>query len=199
MTSRPLFADLHAPSAPEELLALLTLRFTPGLGPRRTESLRVHFGSAHAALRAPRSELRGVPGLDTRSLAAIGTPKAAEQAQAELEEAARLGVTLLGRGLDGYPPALDALEDAPAVLWVLGDLPDLPVVPRAIGIVGTRAASPHAVSLTRTVPVTALPERDSRRTSALAAGPCRPVQPVVAMAMAATMSGRLVRMAYSGR
>ncbi|MCD0158781.1 hypothetical protein IHN57_16135, partial [Deinococcus sp. 6GRE01] len=40
MTSRPLFADLHAPSAPEELLALLTLRFTPGLGPRRTEHLR---------------------------------------------------------------------------------------------------------------------------------------------------------------
>lgn len=151
MTSRPLFANLHVPSAPEELLALLTLRFTPGLGPRRTESLRAHFGSAHAALRAPRSELRGVPGLDARSLAAIGTPKAAEQAQAELKEAARLGVTLLGRGLDGYPPALDALEDAPAVLWVLGDLPDLPVVPRAVGIVGTRAASPHAVSLTRTV------------------------------------------------
>lgn len=151
MTSRPLFADLHVPSAPEELLALLTLRFTPGLGPRRTESLRAHFGSAHAALRAPRSELRGVPGLDIRSLAAIGTPKAAEQAGAELTEAARLGVTLLGRGLDGYPPALDALEDAPAVLWVLGALPDLPVVPRAIGIVGTRAASPHAVSLTRTV------------------------------------------------
>ena len=135
----------------DELLALLTLRFTPQLGPRRIEGLRQYFGSAGAALSASLGELREVPGLDLKSVAAIGLPKAAEQARAEVLKAQDLGVTLIGRGLDGYPPALEALGDPPAILWVLGDLPQLPVVPRAVGIVGTRAASPYAHSLTRQV------------------------------------------------
>ena len=144
-----------------ELLALLTLRFTPGLGPRRIESLRRHFGSAEAALAAPLTDLRRVEGLDSRSLAAIGGVKAAESAQAELDKAAQWargpgGVTLLGRGLPGYPAALDALSDPPAVLWVQGAggaelLAGLDTVPRSVGIVGTRAASPHALALTRTI------------------------------------------------
>ncbi|WP_019587955.1 DNA-processing protein DprA [Deinococcus apachensis] len=132
-----------------ELHALLTLRFTPNLGPRRTEHLRRHFGSAGAALGAPLTALRGVPGLDARSVAGIGTATPREQAESELARAAREGVTLLGRGLEGYPDALEALGDPPAVLWVRGDLPDFPVVPRAVGIVGTRGASPHALGLTR--------------------------------------------------
>jgi len=132
-----------------ELRALLTLRFTPGLGPRRTENLRRHFGSAEAALGAPLTALRDVPGLDARSVAGLGTAGPREQAEAELGKARQEGVTLLGRGLEGYPPALDALGDPPAVVWVRGELPDLPVVPRAVGIVGTRGASPHALGLTR--------------------------------------------------
>lgn len=142
-------ASIH--SQADELLALLTLRFTPHLGPRRIEGLRQHFGSAQAALQATLGELREVPGLDVKSVSAIGTPKAAMQASAELAKVQELGVTLLGRGLDGYPPALEALQDPPPILWALGPMPDLPSVPRAIGIVGTRAASPHAVSLTRSM------------------------------------------------
>jgi DNA processing protein len=134
-----------------ELHALLALRFTPGLGPRRIESLRRHFGSAEAALRAPLTALRDVPGLDAKSVTGIGSAKPREQAEAELGKATQEGVILLGRGLDGYPAALEALGDPPAVLWVRGELPDFPVVPRAIGIVGTRGASPHALSLTRTL------------------------------------------------
>ncbi|GAA5514324.1 hypothetical protein Dcar01_03079 [Deinococcus carri] len=136
-------------TAQAELHALLTLRFTPGLGPRRIENLRRHFGSTGAALGAPLTALRGVPGLEARSVAGIGTAKPREQAEAELVKARQEGVMLLGRGLEGYPPALEALDDPPPVLWVRGDLPDFPVVPRAVGIVGTRGASPHALSLTR--------------------------------------------------
>nr|WP_188904023.1 DNA-processing protein DprA [Deinococcus aerophilus] len=137
------------PTPAAELLALLTLRLTPHLGPRRIEALRRHFGSAQTALQAPVGDLRGVPGLDSRSVAAIGLPRAAAEAQDEVQKAARTGVTLLGRGLQGYPEALEALDDPPPVLWVRGGLPALPVVPRAVGIVGTRAASPYALSLTR--------------------------------------------------
>lgn len=136
-------------AAESELLALLTLRLTPGLGPRRTESLRRHFGSAASALAAPLTALREVPGLEAKTVAAIGTPGPREQAEAELRRARAAGVTLLGRGLPGYPEALEALGDPPAVLWVRGELPELAAVPRAVAIVGTRGASPHARSLTR--------------------------------------------------
>lgn len=72
-----------------ELTALLTLRFTPNLGPRRTEALRRHFGSAVDVLRADPFALRAVEGLDSRSAASIGMPEAATRAHAELEAAGR--------------------------------------------------------------------------------------------------------------
>lgn len=97
-----------------ELLALLTLRFAPGLGPRRIEALRQHFGSASAALAAGLSEWRRVGGLDTKSLSGLGTPGLGARAQQEWERAERADVTLLG----GYPAGLEALGDPPPVLWV---------------------------------------------------------------------------------
>lgn len=142
MTPTPDHAELHA---------LLTLRLTPGLGPRRIEALRRHFGSAAAVLAAPLTALRSLPGLDAKSVAGLGAPEPGQRATAELGKAREAGVTLLGRGLEGYPEALEALGDPPPVLWVLGELPEFPVVPRAVGIVGTRGASPHALSLTRTL------------------------------------------------
>ena len=140
----------------DRLLALLTLQFTPGIGPRRIEALRRHFGTALAALQAPREALREVEGLDSRSAAQLGTSaprKAAEQELEKLAAAQAQGkdIRLLGRGLADYPQALEALGDPPAVLWVRGPLPDLPAAPPAIGIVGTRAASPHALSLARQI------------------------------------------------
>ena len=134
-------------AAHPELLALLTLRFTPGLGPRRIEALRRHFGTAQAVLKRPLTELRAVDGLDQKTLAAIGTPEPEQRALQELGNAARYGATLLGRGLEGYPAALEALGDPPAVIWVAGELPVLDTVPQAIGVVGTRRASSYALNL----------------------------------------------------
>ena len=130
-----------------ELLALLTLRLTPGLGPRRVEALRRHCGSAWAVLVAPLMELREVAGLDFKALAAIGSPEPQRRALREIETAADHGATLLGRGLEGYPAALEALSDPPAVVWLRGELPTLDTVPQAIGVVGTRKASSFALTL----------------------------------------------------
>ncbi|WP_161882253.1 DNA-processing protein DprA [Deinococcus alpinitundrae] len=148
--SRPDAPSPISPTGPDaELLALLTLRLTPGLGPRRIENLRRHFGSAQAVLAAPLARLREVPGLDSKSLSAVGMPGVGVRAEQELGRAREAGVQVLGRGLQGYPAALEALQDPPAALWVRG--PDLPleVVTRAVGLVGTRAASEHALRLTR--------------------------------------------------
>ena len=145
MTSTPPSSPVHTDP---ELLALLTLRFTPGLGPRRVEALRSFCGSAQAVLKTPLLDLREVPGLDVKALQAIGTAGPAVKAAQEIERAAEYGATLLGRGLEGYPEALESLGDPPAVIWVSGELPPLAAVPRAIGVVGTRKASTHALHLT---------------------------------------------------
>jgi len=144
----PLFGP-PAPVPPDERRALLALRFCAQLGPRRIEALRTYFGSAARAWQAPLRDLREVPGLDVRAAQAVGAPAALTRADQELARVAQEGVTLLLRGLPGYPAALDALGDPPPALWVRGPLPELPTVPRAIGIVGTRAASPHAQAFTR--------------------------------------------------
>lgn len=133
----------------DELLALLTLRFTPWLGASRVEALRRHFGSASAALVASPRAWREVPGLDSRALAAQGSKQARSAAADEIGKAAKEGVTLLGRGLAGYPGALEALPDPPPIVWVKGELPILDVVPRAIGVVGTRTASTFGKGFTR--------------------------------------------------
>ncbi|WP_183986726.1 DNA-processing protein DprA [Deinobacterium chartae] len=139
------------PEAQGELRALLALRFTPGLGPRRIAALQQAFGSAQQALAARRDALSEVEGLDSRVLAEIGRASHTERADLELERARRVGVTLLGAGQPGYPTALRALPDPPAVLWARGELPPLEVVPRAVGVVGTRAASPFGLEFTRTL------------------------------------------------
>ena len=90
-------------AAQAELLALLTLRFTPGLGPLRIEALRRHFGRAEAALAAPLTRLREVPGLDTKTVSAIGTPVPAEQARTELERARRARYGCLDAGSTAIP------------------------------------------------------------------------------------------------
>ncbi len=136
-----------SPSSDPELLALLTLRLTPGLGPRRVEALRRFCGSAQAVLEAPLLRLREVPGLDLKALQALGDPGHRQRAEREWQRAADFGATLLGRGLGGYPQALEALDDPPAVLWLRGELPALEVVPRAVGVVGTRKASDYALRL----------------------------------------------------
>ncbi|PYE54572.1 DNA processing protein [Deinococcus yavapaiensis KR-236] len=136
-------------SSNDELLALLTLRFTSWLGASRIEALRRHFGSASAALSASPSEWREVKGLDVRALASLGAKEARTAASEEIGKAAKQGVTLLGRGLPTYPDALEALPDPPPIVWVKGDLPTLDVVPKAIGVVGTRTASTFGKGFTR--------------------------------------------------
>ena len=66
-----------------------------------------------------------------------------------MDRASKVGVNLLGLTDPDYPAALKELPDPPVVLWVRGQLPVLEVVPKAIGVVGTRKCSPWALQFTR--------------------------------------------------
>jgi DNA processing protein len=135
-----------------ETHAMLALEFTPGLGPVRIKTLLEHFGDAQTVLETKLIKLRDVPGLDSKSIAGIGSSQSLERASTELERAAKLEVQVIVSSSANYPAALKAIYDPPPVLWVRGDVVALEelvgVTPRSVGIVGTRKCSPHARAFT---------------------------------------------------
>src|SRR5205809_1000417 len=88
----------------DEILDLLTLQLTPGLGPQRIAALLERFGSAAAARRAGESALTDVPGIGPKVASALSDPQPRQEAAEEIERAVKAGVTLLPRGGAGYPP-----------------------------------------------------------------------------------------------
>ncbi len=101
---------------PAEKLARIRLARTQAVGPVTFHDLVGRYGSARAALGAlPELAQRGGRRAPLR-IAAIA------DAERELDAHARLGAQLVACGEPGYPAALAALEDAPPLVTVRGDL-----------------------------------------------------------------------------
>lgn len=141
----------------DELRALLALRLTSSLGSRKIAQLQQYFGNALSALQANECEWESA-GMDKRNRTALEQTAAAlsgdnsptnpwNRAAKEQENCERLGVKLVGRGMSGYPTALEALYDPPPVLWLRGDLPQ--TLETSIGLVGTRNASSYGLQIAR--------------------------------------------------
>lgn len=117
--------------SPEQRLAWLRLIRSENVGPQTFRSLVNHFGGAAAAIEA-------LPELARRGGRRIRVC-ARSEAEDEFAEAERRGVRFVALGETGYPPALAAVEGAPPLLAVAGDLN---VFHRpAVAIVGARNAS----------------------------------------------------------
>jgi DNA processing protein len=117
----------------KQRIAWLRLIRSDNVGPSTFRDLINHFGSAEAALAAlPELSRRGGA---ARSIRIAST----EDAERELDAAARLGARLIGIGEPEYPPALRQIDGAPPLLAMMGDVS---ITPRpAVGIVGSRNAS----------------------------------------------------------
>src|SRR5215475_12156156 len=116
-----------------ERLDWLRLIRTENVGPIGFRHLLQRFGSARAALDAlPQLARRAGR---TRPLKLCP----AAEAEREMEALHRLGARLVGRGEPAYPVPLAAIEDAPPLLCVLGDISLLNR--RTVAVVGARAAS----------------------------------------------------------
>src|SRR5579872_547800 len=129
--------DTRTPAMTEitdaERIDRLRLIRSDNVGPRTFRSLVRHFGGARAALeKLPDLARRGGASKPQR------IPSQAD-AIAELEACARLGVSLIAPGENGYPPRLTELDDAPPLLVVRGVI-DTMMRPM-IAIVGSRNAS----------------------------------------------------------
>ncbi|MEM9704199.1 MAG: DNA-processing protein DprA [Planctomycetota bacterium] len=127
----PSFAD-------EQLLAAVRLNLTPGVGPRTAELLCGTFGSPVAVFEANDAELRRVPHVGPKVIAALRNTTERD-AEEELTRAADAGVAVLPVGAAGYPPLLAEIPTAPRVLYVRGTLE--PDDAAAIAMVGSRQCS----------------------------------------------------------
>ncbi len=125
---------------PEHTRYYLGFNLTPGIGPSRLARLVERCGSLAAAWHADPFELAAA-GLDGKSSAALLATRARLNLDAELERAARLGVTLLTLDDAAYPALLREIPGAPPLIYVRGGL--LPADDWAVAVVGTRAPTAY--------------------------------------------------------
>jgi DNA processing protein len=117
----------------EQRLDWLRLIRSENIGPRTFRSLINHFGGARAALRAlPDLARRG--GADRP--ARICSPA---EAAREIEEAHKIGVAFVALGEPDYPLRLQAIDDAPPLVAVRGNMAAL--ARPMVAVVGARNAS----------------------------------------------------------
>lgn len=126
---------------PADLLDLLALTLVPGLGPRLTQALLDHFGSAGAARRATAAQLQQVPHIGHKLAADFATALRTADPQAEFDRAAAHRVELLPLVSSDYPERLKELPDAPHLLYVRGTI--TPADANAVAIVGSRKCSAY--------------------------------------------------------
>lgn len=130
----------------DELLAVLRLHLTEGLGPVRTRRLLELFGDATKACEASPAQLRQVEGIGEKLSLSIAASLArtAERAERELALAQEQGVEIIARGDERYPSLLSSVPDAPLVLYVRGSLDDARDR-YAVAIVGSRGCTAYGM------------------------------------------------------
>lgn len=142
---------------------MLRLSMTPGLGPVLTTRAIADLGSAEAVLGANEHALKRVRGIGAEKARTIcaGLAASSALADAELELAARLGVSLVAIGEEAYPALLAQIPNPPLVLYCRGTLEASGRDRYGVAIVGSRECSTYGL------------EQSARFSSALAqAGVC---------------------------
>jgi len=119
----------------------LQLSLTAGLGPVLIRRLIEHAGSPENACNLKSSDLRLIEGIGQAKAHSIhqSLQAASSDAALHLQKAHDLGVRILPLDDPEYPPLLKAIQDPPAVLFMLGSLQPRDL--NAIAIVGSRRCS----------------------------------------------------------
>lgn len=137
-----------------------------GLGVRGAHKLIGHFGSPKAAYMASLTELEG-SGLSAAICQSVFTQAGLNEAEKEMDAAAKLGCQLVDFDSAEYPPLLRQIADPPLVLYVKGDVKVLSR--HSLAVVGSRRPSTYGLQVARRL-ARDLAERNLVITSGLARG-----------------------------
>lgn len=130
-----------------ETFSVLRLTLTPGLGPVLIARLLERFGSASEACRTSAAMLQTIHGIGSGRSADLVRGLAASEAlaQAELASADKMGVHIVARVTDEYPPLLAEIPDAPPLLYVKGKLDPQGPDRYSVAVVGSRECSAYGI------------------------------------------------------
>ena len=115
-----------------------------GMGPKRFNRMETYFGSLEDAWQAKRRELRDA-GIGPALLEDIDMKRNQIDPDDEMERLIQRGIRPIHLRSEEYPDQLAESPDAPAVIYVSGDL--TPHDNNAVAIVGTRNATSYGIDM----------------------------------------------------
>ena len=115
-----------------------------GIGPKRLDRMEKHFGSLEDAWHANRSELRDA-GIGSSLIDDINSTRDRIDPENELDRLLRRGIRPIHLRSEEYPEHLAESPDAPAVIYIAGDMD--PRDNNSIAIVGTRNATEYGTQI----------------------------------------------------
>ncbi len=129
----------------DDLLDLIALSLVPGLGPRLTQALVDHFGTAAEVRRAKAGHLEEVPHIGAKLARSFADALAEVDPMAEYQRSVELGVRLLTLNSPDYPASLKSVPDAPHLLYVRGEITSADDA--AVAIVGSRQCTSYGIRM----------------------------------------------------
>lgn len=124
----------------------LALHLTPGIGNVNIKSLISYFGSAESVLKTPKGKLAKIPGIGTVTASKIHQRSFLTEAEDEIKKAESSSVSIISFTDKHYPNQLKSIPDAPAILFVKGNI-DFNSQ-KTVAVVGTRKATKYGKELT---------------------------------------------------
>jgi DNA processing protein len=124
----------------DDLTAWVALKSVEGVGNVAYRNLLAAFGSPDRVFEATLPQLEQTAGLNHKTASNIKDFRGLQRARAEIDRAAREGVSIVTVKDPGYPERLRSIYDYPPLLYIKGTLTpeDIPVA-----VVGSRNASPY--------------------------------------------------------
>lgn len=134
------------PFTEEEFLSRLALVFAEGIGPKTARMLLSRFGDAQSLMRASAKELKATPGMDEQRSKALRDPGLRQRAERELGFLQQRGIQALFFTDKEYPERLRNCEDAPMMLFYLGNASLN--AKKMLAVVGTRKNTDYGARAT---------------------------------------------------
>ncbi|HBV64108.1 MAG TPA: DNA-protecting protein DprA [Rhodopirellula sp.] len=132
--SSHLFSTIH----------LISLAMQSGLGPCTLSALLDKFGTAKSILTASTSALLSVEGVGEKAVQQIREANDLDRAAEVLRWCERQKTKIISQMSASFPRWLGELRDAPALLYVQGEL--IPKDRLSVAVVGTRHATPYGLT-----------------------------------------------------
>ena len=115
-----------------------------GMGPQRFSRIETYFGSLQDAWQARRGELRDA-GIGPTLIENIDSKRNQIDPDEEMDRLIQRGIRPIHLRSEEYPDQLAESDDAPAVIYVCGDL--VTNDSNSVAVVGTRNATPYGIDM----------------------------------------------------